>query len=126
MQVFVEGEESNPAPVDSGELHGRVLGPLLFLCHIKYLPDSVKSPVCIFADNCLLYRTIRCRQDHDILQEYLNQLKVQYNWGMRINAKICYILTIITHNFPNYKTAPSASSRKPISRSSNIGRLDFL
>jgi len=94
MKVVVKGEKSNPAPFDSGIPQGTVLGPLLCLCHINDLPDSVKSSFRLFADDCLLYRTIRSRQDHEILQD-LNNLETWANtWGMRFNAKKCYILTM--------------------------------
>ena len=50
---------------------------IVFLCHINDLPDTVKSSVRLFADDCLLY------------------------WGMRFNATKCYIMSIKkkTHTF---------------------------
>ena len=54
MKVVVDGEESDSVTVDSGVPQGKVLGPLLFLCHINDLPDAVKSTVRLFADNCLI------------------------------------------------------------------------
>ena len=55
MQVVLEGEASEEVAVTSGVRQGIVLGPLLVLWHINDLPDSVKSTVWLFADDCLLY-----------------------------------------------------------------------
>jgi hypothetical protein len=59
MKVVIDGDESEEATVDFGVPQGTVFGPLLFLCHINDLPDSVRSPVRRFADDCLLCRNIR-------------------------------------------------------------------
>ena len=56
MRVALEGEYSDEATVDSEVPQGTVLGPILFLCHINDLPNSVKSSVRLFPDDCLLYR----------------------------------------------------------------------
>ena len=74
---------------------GTVLGPLMFLCHINDLPDCVKSQVRLFADDCLIYRQIKTQKDHQILQNDLKELENWASkWGMRFNAKKCYILSI--------------------------------
>ena len=87
MKVVVNGEESEAVHVDSGVPHGTALCPLLFLCHINDLPDAVKSTVRLFADDCLLYR--------HTLQHDLQQLEIwAKKWGMRFNAKKCYIMSI--------------------------------
>ena len=65
MRVIVEGEFSSEVVVDSGVPQGTVLGPLLFLVHINDLPDCVKSSVRLFADDCLLYRTVRVKTHLD-------------------------------------------------------------
>ena len=102
MSVVVDGVKSEAAPVASGVPQGTVLGPILFLCHINDLPDSVKSTVRLFADDCLLYRSIKTRADHIALQNDLNNLEVwAAKWGMSFNAKKCYTLSI------NQKTANS-------------------
>jgi hypothetical protein len=95
MKVVVEGEHSEAVHVDSGVPQGTVLGPLAFLCHINDLPDCVKSSVRLFADDCLLYRPIKSWQDHIDLQADLHALeKWAETWGMRFNAKKCYIMSI--------------------------------
>ena len=91
----VEGEKSRETSVDSGVPQGTVLGPIMFLCHINDLPDCVNSSVRLFADDCLLYRTIKKEKDHQTLQTDLNNLEQWANdWGMRFNAKKCYIMSI--------------------------------
>ena len=95
MRVVLEGSASESTSVDSGVPQGTVLGPLLFLCHINDLPDSVTSKVRLFADDCLLYREINSIKDHISLKEDLKQLEVwAHTWGMRFNASKCYILSI--------------------------------
>ena len=59
MRVVVDGESSSEAAVISGVPQGTVLGPILFLVHINDLPDCVSSSVQLFADDCLLYKTIQ-------------------------------------------------------------------
>ena len=95
MKVIIDGEESDAVTVDSGVPQGTVLGPLLFLCHINYLPDVVKPTVRLFADDCLLYRPIKKMEDHVTLQRDLQSLETwAKTWGMRFNAKKCYIMSI--------------------------------
>ena len=105
MRVVLEGEASEEVKVESGVPQGTVLGPILFLCHINDLPSSVSSQVRLFADDCLLYRTIESVQDHLALQQDLNKLEIwAQNWGMKFNAKKCYILRIRDkHQYLFYK-----------------------
>ena len=99
MRVVLEGVNSEDAAVLSGVPQGTVLGPLLFLCHINDLPLCVKSKVRLFADDCLLYRTIKSMQDHTILQNDLKNLEEWADkWGMRFNAKKCFVLPTKKHS----------------------------
>ena len=92
MKVVLEGIESVGVPVVSGVPQGTVLGPLLFLCHINDLPDSVTSQVRLFADDCLLYRQINSANDHTILQQDIENLESwAKRWGMRFNASKCNV-----------------------------------
>ena len=95
MQVVVDGETSTEADVVSGVPQGTVLGPILFLVLINDLPDRTRSTVRLFADDCLLYRTIKSIEDHLILQDDLKNLEIwAKEWGMLFNAKKCYVLSI--------------------------------
>ena len=47
----------------------------------------------LFVDDCLLYRPIRCHQDHVDLQDH-NLEKWVDTWYMRYNATTCYILSV--------------------------------
>jgi len=71
MRVILEGEKSEEVVVDSGVPQSTVLGPLLFLCHTNDLPETVKSTVQLFADDCLLYREIHSFEDHLFRRIYI-------------------------------------------------------
>lgn len=102
MQVVVEGSTSQSTTVDSGVPQGTVLGPLLFLCHINDLPETVQSQVRLFADDCLIYREIHNFDDHYTLQADMKNLEEwAEKWGMRFNATKCYIMSI-SHSPPSH------------------------
>ena len=95
MRVILDGEASSETEVLSGVPQGTVLGPLLFLCHLNDLPETVTSSVRLFADDCLLYREINSVQDKVKLQEDLSHLEAwATNWGMKFNATKCYVLSV--------------------------------
>ena len=102
QRVLVGGAASSQTSVDSGVPQGTVLGPLLFLLHINDLPQVVSSQVRLFADDCLLYRDIRCRDDQVALQRDLDALRNWGDiWGMRFNAAKCNVLRISRSKTPH-------------------------
>ena len=49
--------------VSSGVPQGSVLGPTLFILYINELGDGIKSTILLFADDTILYNTIRTATD---------------------------------------------------------------
>ena len=74
----------------SGVPQGTVLCPLLFLLHINDLPSVVSSKVRLFADDCLIYRNIKNKEDQIALQKE----NWGNTWGMRLNAAKCNIMRV--------------------------------
>ena len=102
QRVLVGGAASSQTSVDSGVPQGTVLDPLLFLLHTNDLPQVVSSQVRLFADDCLLYRDIRCRDDQVALQRDLDTLRNWGDtWGMRFNAAKCNVLRISRSKTPH-------------------------
>ena len=95
QQVVLDGEHSSTAPVTSGVPQGTVLGPLLFMAYINDLPDQVTSTARLFADDCLLYRTIKNDDDTVALQKDLDSLQTwENNWLMQFNPDKCEVIHI--------------------------------
>jgi len=63
MRVMVNGNSSSWVEVVSGVPQGSVLGPLLFLLFVNYLPDWVISIIKMFANDTKLWSTIRSASD---------------------------------------------------------------
>ena len=95
QEVILEGKKSSPTPVTSGVPQGSVLAPILFLCYINDLPNQVSSTVRLFADDCLLYRSINTTHDAETLQEDIDKLQTwEADWLMEFNPDKCEIIRI--------------------------------
>ena len=98
QQVVLDGQASDPVPVLSGVPQGSVLGPILFLIFINDLPDNLKSSVCLFADDCVMYMNIHSLQDCLILQENLDSLGLwEADWQMKFNVAKCHSMRVTWH-----------------------------
>ena len=83
QSVVVDGKQSSLIDVVYGVPQGTVLCPLLFLLHINDIPSVVSSKVRLFADDCLIYRNKKNKQDQISLQKDLNMYENWANtWGM--------------------------------------------
>jgi hypothetical protein len=119
--VVLDGESSDIAPVTSDVPQGTVLGPVLFLVYINDLPEYLKSSqLGLFADDSIIYKTIKSQKDCDSLQEDLDAAaRWESDWLMAFHPDKCTVLTItnkknpVKHNYllHNY-TLESVSSAK--------------
>ena len=101
--VVVDGKASKLTDVLSGVPQGTVLGPLFFLIYINDISKnlSVGTKIRLFADDSLLYRTIRSAKDCEILQKDLNTLQQwEKLWKMEFHPGKCYLLQISNKKNP--------------------------
>ena len=64
LQVVLDGKSSQEYPVNAGVPQGSILGPTLFLSHIKDLSDDVICNIAIYANDTTLYS--KCDQISDL------------------------------------------------------------
>jgi hypothetical protein len=99
MRVSVSGISSGSRRVGSGVPQGSVLGPLLFLIYVNFLPSALLCRCKIFADDLKLYLRVshdslfnmaldvsRCQRDIDEI------CSVSDSWGLKLNAEKCVVL----------------------------------
>ena len=76
QRVVLDAKASDSCRVSSGVPQGSVLVPTLFLLYINDIRDNISSDIRLFADDTLLYGTIKSFCDVEI-HEDLNKL---YAW----------------------------------------------
>ena len=105
--VVVDGQESDIGNVESGVPQGSVLGPSLFLFYINDLPTNLTSTVRLFADDTIVYLTVKSESDCGELQKDLDKLAIWENkWRMEFHPDKCTVLTVTKKKTPvmfNYK-----------------------
>ena len=99
--VVVEGEQSMFVPVESGVPQGSVLGPCLFLFYINDIPYGLKSTCRLFADDTIVYLTVKSNSDAEELQDDLNKLaQWEKKWSMEFHPDKCNVLSITRNKTP--------------------------
>ena len=71
------------------------MGPLLFLLYINDLPTILdpETTCRLFADDCLIYRSIQTPEDRARLQSDLDKLhQWGETWGLRFNVSKCHMM----------------------------------
>ena len=98
QRVIIDGVRSESSEVLSGVPQGYVLGPLLLLCFINDLPESIKSSQSmLFADYSLEFSALKNNIDRSLLQKDLSALEHwEKNWQMSFNLIKCVELRIST------------------------------
>ena len=122
QQVVVSGEHSSPCLVTSGVPQGSVLGPVLFLLYVNDITENIQSQMRLFADDCLIYRTVTSTQDHIILQDDLNALTTWANiWQMEFNVSKCKILQVSTCTRHSYSYSMNGTILESVESHSYLG-----
>ena len=82
--VGVDGRISDLVPVLSGVPQGTVLGPILFLIHIKNISSTLSEGTfsSSFADDTRIWRGMKTSEDCAVLQTDLESV---YSWADNIN-----------------------------------------
>ena len=112
QSVLVEGIRSHSGsptagdPVLSGVPQGTVMGPLLFLLFINDMPSVLDPSTCcrLFADDCLIYRSIKSSTDQAVFQRDLDALhNWGQTWGLSFNASKCNIMHLARSKSPQVR-----------------------
>ena len=114
QQVVVDGDYSTCKQVRSGVPQCTVLGPLMFLLYINDIGDNLNhSTIRLFADDCLLYKTVSNQDDADRLQDDLDKVQEWTDtWQMKFNAKKCYLLSMHSKRDPTLNKYKLKKSKK--------------
>ena len=71
------------------------MGLVLFLVFINNLSEFIRSKIKLFADDAKLYRNIKEKEDHNILQEDLNNYRNWYKeWLLQPSKEKCEVLHV--------------------------------
>ena len=98
QKVIVNGHSSDWTEVKSGVPQGSVIAALLFVIYINDLPDNIKSPLYLFADDCKFFRQIITPEDTSIMQSDLDKLlEWSKTWLLKFHPGKCVTLRLSLH-----------------------------
>ena len=76
QRVRVGRHYSEEVRVTSGVSQGSVLVPVLFLAYVNYIWKNIESKICLFADDCIIYRKVLNIKNVGKLHTYLDRLGI--------------------------------------------------
>ena len=95
QRVVINGTESDYVHVISGVPQGTVLGPLMFLLYINDISENISSSIRLFADDCIVFRSISNNDDTTLLQKDLDEISNwAHVWQMKFNVSKCVLLRV--------------------------------
>ena len=81
--VVLNGSCSDYSTIESGVPQGSVLGPLLFFININDLEKNIKSNIKLFADDTMLFSTVKdpiiSANDLNIINQWAHQWQMEFN-----------------------------------------------
>ena len=99
QRVMAAGTGSEWTSVLSGVPHGLVLGPVLFVCYINDMPETVSSFIYMYADDTKIGRTVSNMEDSSRLQADLDQVQEWSDkWQLRFNSSKCKVMHLGHNN----------------------------
>ena len=100
QKVMVGGKISDSVNVLSGVPQGIILGPLLFICYINDLPNTIKSKIRMYnyVDDSLVYSTISTINNCIQLQRDLKKWSKIHQ--MEFNPSKCKFLLVTNKMIP--------------------------
>ena len=97
----MDGESSDTMLVKSGVPQGTVLGPLMFLVYINDINKNITSSIRLFADDCVIYKTVTSMQEAEQLQDDLRKVYEWTNkWQIKLNVDKCTVLRCTRSQMP--------------------------
>ena len=113
QRVMIAGEASRWAEVVSGVPQGSVLGPVLFVCYINDMPETISSMIYMYADDTKIAGRVDNEEEVKILQSDLDKLvDWSQTWQMKFNVQKCKVMHIGNRNSKaDYKLANSQGER---------------
>lgn len=99
--VLFKSSHSSTSTVTSGISQGSILGPLLFLIFINDLPRNVPIKIHMYADDCVLYHTIKTAHNQIILNLFALFQSWCDTWQTQINFRKTVSMSFSKHSSPS-------------------------
>ena len=104
QRVTINNCSSSRLPCTSGFDQGSILGPMLFIIYINYLPNSIMhSDIFLFADDTKILKRIDCRLDCLLLQRDIDSFAAWCDlWQLKLNISKCVYVRFGVAHWPTF------------------------